>query len=224
MTGRGLRGRLAATATGAGLGAFMVAGAIGPLRAALERVRAARAGRGTEPGGPAQGRLRPALPWPHRRGPGPAHARHRRPRPGLRLDREDARPGRGLPGAGRPEEVRARAASGRRPRSSATAWSSACRPTPASRSNRSPTDLSHRGTTDADTDAIPAARARARGVDTGHVVLAVRDAAAGIQARRHRPAGGGAPGHVRAPAAASTRVPSPTTTTTCTSSRRSSTR
>lgn len=49
LTGRGLRGRLAATATGAGLGAFMVAGAVGPLRAALEKFVLPAPGEGPSP-------------------------------------------------------------------------------------------------------------------------------------------------------------------------------
>jgi short subunit dehydrogenase-like uncharacterized protein len=49
MTGRGLRGRLGATATGAGLGAFMVAGSIGPLRAALEKYVLPAPGEGPSP-------------------------------------------------------------------------------------------------------------------------------------------------------------------------------
>jgi short subunit dehydrogenase-like uncharacterized protein len=49
LTGRGLRGRLAATATAAGLGAFMVAGSIGTLRALLERYVLPAPGEGPTP-------------------------------------------------------------------------------------------------------------------------------------------------------------------------------
>jgi short subunit dehydrogenase-like uncharacterized protein len=49
MTGRGLRGRLAATATGAGLGAFMIAGSIGTLRSLLERHVLPAPGEGPSP-------------------------------------------------------------------------------------------------------------------------------------------------------------------------------
>jgi short subunit dehydrogenase-like uncharacterized protein len=49
LTGRGLGGRLAATATAAGLGAFMVAGSIGPLRAALEKFVLPAPGEGPSP-------------------------------------------------------------------------------------------------------------------------------------------------------------------------------
>jgi short subunit dehydrogenase-like uncharacterized protein len=49
MTGRGLRGRLTATATGAGLGAFMVAGSIGTLRTLLEKYVLPAPGEGPSP-------------------------------------------------------------------------------------------------------------------------------------------------------------------------------
>jgi short subunit dehydrogenase-like uncharacterized protein len=49
MTGRGLKGRLAATATGAGLGAFMVAGSIGPVRGLLEKYVLPAPGEGPSP-------------------------------------------------------------------------------------------------------------------------------------------------------------------------------
>jgi short subunit dehydrogenase-like uncharacterized protein len=49
MTGRGLRGRLAATATGAGLGAFMVAGSIGTVRSLLEKYVLPAPGEGPSP-------------------------------------------------------------------------------------------------------------------------------------------------------------------------------
>jgi len=49
LTGRGVRGRLAATATGAGLGAFMLAGSVGPLRAALEKFVLPAPGEGPSP-------------------------------------------------------------------------------------------------------------------------------------------------------------------------------
>ncbi len=49
LMGRGLKGRLAAGAMAAGLGGFMLAGAIGPLRAALERVALPRPGEGPSP-------------------------------------------------------------------------------------------------------------------------------------------------------------------------------
>jgi short subunit dehydrogenase-like uncharacterized protein len=49
MTGRGLRGRLTAAATGAGLGAFMVAGSIGALRSLLERYVLPAPGEGPSP-------------------------------------------------------------------------------------------------------------------------------------------------------------------------------
>ncbi len=108
MTGRGLRGRLAAAATGAGLGAFMVAGSIGALRSLLERVRAAGTGRRPEPAGTTRGRLRSALPRPHQPGRRPAHARDRRSGSGLRLDRKNARPGGSMPRARHLEKERSR--------------------------------------------------------------------------------------------------------------------
>jgi len=49
LTGRGLRGRLTASATGAGLGAFMVAGSIGPVRSALEKYVLPAPGEGPSP-------------------------------------------------------------------------------------------------------------------------------------------------------------------------------
>lgn len=49
LTGRGLRGRLAATATAAGLGTFMVAGSIGTLRTLLERYVLPAPGEGPTP-------------------------------------------------------------------------------------------------------------------------------------------------------------------------------
>ena len=49
LTGRGLRGRLTAAAMGAGLGAFMVAGSIGTLRALLERYVLPTPGEGPTP-------------------------------------------------------------------------------------------------------------------------------------------------------------------------------
>lgn len=49
LTGRGLRGRLTAAATGAGLGAFMVAGSIGPVRTALEKYVLPAPGEGPSP-------------------------------------------------------------------------------------------------------------------------------------------------------------------------------
>lgn len=49
ISGRGLKGRAAALALTAGLGAFMVAGAIGPLRAALERFVLPKPGEGPSP-------------------------------------------------------------------------------------------------------------------------------------------------------------------------------
>ena len=49
LTGRGLRGRLTAAATGTGLGAFMVAGSIGPVRSALEKFVLPAPGEGPSP-------------------------------------------------------------------------------------------------------------------------------------------------------------------------------
>jgi short subunit dehydrogenase-like uncharacterized protein len=49
LTGRGWRGRLAATATGAGLAAFMVASSIGPVRSLLERYVLPKPGEGPSP-------------------------------------------------------------------------------------------------------------------------------------------------------------------------------
>ena len=49
LTGRGLRGRLAAAATGAGLGAFMVAGSIGTVRSLLEKYVLPAPGEGPSP-------------------------------------------------------------------------------------------------------------------------------------------------------------------------------
>jgi short subunit dehydrogenase-like uncharacterized protein len=49
LTGRGARGRLTAAATGAGLGAFMLAGSVGPLRAALEKFVLPAPGEGPSP-------------------------------------------------------------------------------------------------------------------------------------------------------------------------------
>jgi short subunit dehydrogenase-like uncharacterized protein len=48
-TGKGLRGRLAAMATTAGLGVFMVASALGPTRALLERFVLPKPGEGPSP-------------------------------------------------------------------------------------------------------------------------------------------------------------------------------
>ncbi|MEP7300384.1 MAG: saccharopine dehydrogenase NADP-binding domain-containing protein [Caldimonas sp.] len=49
LMGRGLQGRLAATALTVGLGGFMVVGAIGPLRAGLERFLLPKPGEGPSP-------------------------------------------------------------------------------------------------------------------------------------------------------------------------------
>ncbi len=49
LTGRGWRGRVAATATGAGLGAFVVAGSIGTVRAFLEKYVLPAPGEGPSP-------------------------------------------------------------------------------------------------------------------------------------------------------------------------------
>ena len=49
LMGRGLKGRLAATGMTAGLGGFMLAGAIGPLRAGLERFVLPKPGEGPSP-------------------------------------------------------------------------------------------------------------------------------------------------------------------------------
>jgi short subunit dehydrogenase-like uncharacterized protein len=49
LVARGLRGRLAATAMAAGLAGFMLAGAIGPVRAALERFVLPKPGEGPSP-------------------------------------------------------------------------------------------------------------------------------------------------------------------------------
>jgi short subunit dehydrogenase-like uncharacterized protein len=49
MTGRGLRGHLTATATSAGLGAFMVAGSIGAVRSLLEKYVLPAPGEGPSP-------------------------------------------------------------------------------------------------------------------------------------------------------------------------------
>jgi short subunit dehydrogenase-like uncharacterized protein len=49
LTGRGIKGRLAAAAAGAGLGAFMVAGSVGPLRGLLERFVLPAPGEGPSP-------------------------------------------------------------------------------------------------------------------------------------------------------------------------------
>ncbi len=49
LTGRGLRGRLAATGVSAGLAGFLLAGAIGPARAALERFVLPKPGAGPSP-------------------------------------------------------------------------------------------------------------------------------------------------------------------------------
>jgi len=49
LTGRGVRGRLTATATAAGLGAFMLAGSIGPVRAGLEKFVLPAPGEGPSP-------------------------------------------------------------------------------------------------------------------------------------------------------------------------------
>jgi short subunit dehydrogenase-like uncharacterized protein len=49
MTGRGLKGRLTATAAGTGLGAFMVAGSIGPMRSLLEKYVLPAPGEGPSP-------------------------------------------------------------------------------------------------------------------------------------------------------------------------------
>jgi short subunit dehydrogenase-like uncharacterized protein len=49
MTGRGIKGRFTATATGAGLGAFMVAGAVGPVRGLLEKYVLPAPGEGPSP-------------------------------------------------------------------------------------------------------------------------------------------------------------------------------
>jgi short subunit dehydrogenase-like uncharacterized protein len=49
LAGRGLRGRLAATTTGVGLGAFMVAGSIGTVRSVLEKYVLPAPGEGPSP-------------------------------------------------------------------------------------------------------------------------------------------------------------------------------
>jgi short subunit dehydrogenase-like uncharacterized protein len=55
LTGRGVRGRANAMALASGLGAFMVAGAIGPARAALERFVLPAPGQGPSPQAQAKG-------------------------------------------------------------------------------------------------------------------------------------------------------------------------
>ncbi len=55
LTGRGLRGRLAATGTAVGLGAFMVAAALGPIRGLLERFVLPKPGEGPSPAAQASG-------------------------------------------------------------------------------------------------------------------------------------------------------------------------
>jgi len=49
LVGRGLKGRFAATAMAAGLAGFLLAGAIGPARAALERFVLPKPGQGPSP-------------------------------------------------------------------------------------------------------------------------------------------------------------------------------
>jgi short subunit dehydrogenase-like uncharacterized protein len=49
LTGRGVKGRLTAAATGAGLGAFMLAGSVGPVRAGLEKFVLPAPGEGPTP-------------------------------------------------------------------------------------------------------------------------------------------------------------------------------
>jgi short subunit dehydrogenase-like uncharacterized protein len=55
MTGRGLRGRLAAVSLSAGLAAFMVASALGPTRWALQRFVLPAPGEGPSPAAQAKG-------------------------------------------------------------------------------------------------------------------------------------------------------------------------
>jgi short subunit dehydrogenase-like uncharacterized protein len=55
LMGRGLKGRLAATSLAAGLGGFMLAGAIGPLRSGLERFVLPQPGEGPSPEAQAKG-------------------------------------------------------------------------------------------------------------------------------------------------------------------------
>ena len=49
LTGRGMKGQLAGAATVAGLGGFMLAGALAPLRSALERFVLPQPGEGPSP-------------------------------------------------------------------------------------------------------------------------------------------------------------------------------
>jgi short subunit dehydrogenase-like uncharacterized protein len=57
LIGRGLKGQLAGAATAAGLAGFMLAGAIAPVRGALERFVLPKAGEGPSPGEQRQGRF-----------------------------------------------------------------------------------------------------------------------------------------------------------------------
>ena len=129
LTGRGLRGQLTAAGISAALGGFMVAGAIGPLRSALERFVLPSPGEGPSARGAAQGRLRPALPWPHQRRPGVAHESDGRPGSGLWLDGENPRRGRQR-ASPRTSVPRFAAVSGQRRRFLAIGSSNACARTP----------------------------------------------------------------------------------------------
>ena len=98
LMGRGLKGRFAATALSAGLAGFLLTGAIQPARAALERFVLPKPGEGPSLKAQRKGffdlRFLGTTATAARYAP-----RSRRPRPRLRLDRQNARPGHRVPRA-----------------------------------------------------------------------------------------------------------------------------
>ena len=128
LTGRGLRGQATAAAVSDGTGRVHGRRRHRPDAQAARAIPAC-SGRRPEPRGATQGRLRPALPRAHQRWPHAARPRHRRPGSRLRLDCEDARPGRGLLQAGRGGGRAGRILDTRQPvrRPAAAAPATACR-------------------------------------------------------------------------------------------------
>ena len=131
LTGRGVRGRLTATATGAGLGAFMLAGSVGPLRAALEKFVLPAPGEGPSPEQQRKGGF--DLRFHGRCANGQViRARVTGDRdPGYGSTAKNAGAGGRMPRARTSRDQGSAAGSGHPPRPLATSWSRGSRPTPA---------------------------------------------------------------------------------------------
>ena len=203
LTGRGWRGRLAATATGAGLGAFMVAGSIGTVRSLLEKYVLPAPGEGPSPEAQLEGGFDLRF--------------HGRTKQGDVLRTRvtgDRDPGYGSTAKMLGQAAACLASDISKKRAAGGFW------TPAAIfgdhlverlqahsgltfevldqvSNAA--TATRRGTTDADHHRIPAARAGACRLDARHVVLDVCHAHPRDETSGDRSAGSGTPGHLRSP-------------------------